>query len=231
MNRRKRLIEWLTRNPAIGLPVVVICMLILAVILAVTLQAVGVLGYQDIQIISTPGNPVSGYLRFFGTPGALNCLTSGGANCLPGFANPMTTKGDIIVGGASGAPSRLAVGTNAYCVTANSSATYGVDWEACGAGTTVTVASGTSALGTSSISSGACASTVTTTATGVASTDNIQADFNASPLSTTGYEASSSGMLTIIKWPTSGDVNFAVCNNTGSSITPGAVTLNWRVVR
>ena len=96
---------------------------------------------------------------------------------------------------------------------------------------TVTIANGTSALGTSAISSGACASTVTTAASGVATTDDIIADFNASPLSTTGYSASASGMLTIIKWPTSGDVNFAVCNNTGSSITPGAVTLNWRVVR
>jgi hypothetical protein len=26
-------------------------------------------------------------------------------------------------------------------------------------------------------------------------------------------------------------VNFDVCNWSGSSITPGAVTLNWRVVR
>jgi hypothetical protein len=26
-------------------------------------------------------------------------------------------------------------------------------------------------------------------------------------------------------------VNFKVCNNTGTSITPGAITLNWRVVR
>ena len=39
------------------------------------------------------------------------------------------------------------------------------------------------------------------------------------------------GMLTIIPYPTSGNVNFKVCNNTGSSITPEAITLNWRVVR
>ena len=96
---------------------------------------------------------------------------------------------------------------------------------------TTTIANGTSALGTSAISSGACASTVTTTATNVATTDDIIADFNASPLATTGYAAAATGMLTIIKWPTSGNVNFAVCNNTALSITPGAVTLNWRVVR
>jgi hypothetical protein len=38
-------------------------------------------------------------------------------------------------------------------------------------------------------------------------------------------------MLTIIKWPTTNNVNFKVCNNTLSSITPGAITLNWRVLR
>jgi hypothetical protein len=40
-----------------------------------------------------------------------------------------------------------------------------------------------------------------------------------------------SGMLAIIKYPTANNVNFKVCNNTSASITPGAVTLNWRVSR
>ncbi len=96
---------------------------------------------------------------------------------------------------------------------------------------TYTVASGTSALGTSAISSGACATVVTTSATGTATTDNIMADFNADPTAVTGYVASTAGMLTIIKYPTANNVNFKVCNNTASSITPGAITLNWRVVR
>ncbi len=96
---------------------------------------------------------------------------------------------------------------------------------------TQTIANGTASLGTSAISSGACATVVTVSATGVATTDNIMADFNADPTSTTGYSPSSSGMLTIIKYPTANNVNFKVCNNTASSITPGAITLNWRVVR
>jgi hypothetical protein len=100
-----------------------------------------------------------------------------------------------------------------------------------GGGTTNTIANGTAALGTSAISSGTCATVVTVTATGVATTDNVMGDFNADPTSTTGYAPSSNGMLTIIKYPTSGNVNFKVCNNTAASITPGAVTLNWRVVR
>ena len=96
---------------------------------------------------------------------------------------------------------------------------------------TQTIASGTAALGTSLIASGAAATVVTVSASGVLATDNIMADFNADPTSTTGYEPSTGGMLTIIKYPTTNAVNFKVVNNTGASITPGAVTLNWRVVR
>jgi hypothetical protein len=96
---------------------------------------------------------------------------------------------------------------------------------------TVTIASGTATLATSPISSGACASAVTVSGSGIATTDDIIADFSADPTSTTGYSPSANGMLTIIKYPTSGNVNFKVCNNTAGSITPGAATLNWRVVR
>lgn len=96
---------------------------------------------------------------------------------------------------------------------------------------TQTIASGTAALGTSAIASAAKATTVTVSAAGVASTDALIWGFNSDPTSTTGYVPSISGMLTIIAYPSSGNVNFVVCNNTGASITPGAVTLNWRVVR
>jgi hypothetical protein len=98
-------------------------------------------------------------------------------------------------------------------------------------GTTQTIASGTVSLGTGAISSAACAPAVTVTGTGVATTDAIIASFNGDPTAATGYVPLTSGMLTIIPYPTSGNVNFKVCNNTSSSITPGAVTLNWRVVR
>jgi hypothetical protein len=96
---------------------------------------------------------------------------------------------------------------------------------------TTTIASGTSALGTSAIASGACATVVTTTATGTASTDAISWNPNASIKAVTGYTPSTSGGLTIASYPTSGNVNFDVCNWSSASITPGAVTLNWRVVR
>lgn len=102
----------------------------------------------------------------------------------------------------------------------------------CTTGGAQTIASGTATLGTSAITSGTCATVVTVGASGVATTDNIMADFNADPTGTTGYAPTSNGILTIIKYPTANNVNFKVCNNSGSSITPGAaLALNWRVVR
>lgn len=98
-------------------------------------------------------------------------------------------------------------------------------------GLTTTVASGTSALGTSAIGSAACASAVTTAATNTATTDVVQWGFNGDPTAVTGYVPLVAGMLTIIAYPSSGNVNFKVCNNTNASITPGAITLNWRVAR
>lgn len=96
---------------------------------------------------------------------------------------------------------------------------------------TYTVASGTAAMGTSAISSGTCATAVTVAATGVATTDTIEATPNADPTGVTGYAVSASGSLYIQAYPTANNVNFKVCNNTSGSLTPAALTLNWKVVR
>lgn len=98
-------------------------------------------------------------------------------------------------------------------------------------GCTQTIASGTSAMGTSAIASGACATVVTTTATGAASTDAIIWNPNASIKAVTGYTPFTADGLTIAGYPTTNNANWDVCNHTASSITPGAVTLNWRIVR
>lgn len=98
-------------------------------------------------------------------------------------------------------------------------------------GLTSTIASGTSAMGTSAIASAACATVVTTSATNTATTDVVLASFNGDPTAVTGYIPATAGMLTIIAYPTANNVNFKACNNTSASITPGAITLNWRVVR
>lgn len=99
---------------------------------------------------------------------------------------------------------------------------------------TITIASGSAALATGSISNGVCASAVTAAATGAIATDSLPADFSADPSGTTGYNpAAGAQALTIYKWVSTGpsQVNFKVCNFTAAPITPGAVTLNWRVVR
>jgi hypothetical protein len=98
-------------------------------------------------------------------------------------------------------------------------------------GLTSTIAAGTSALGTSAIASAACATVVTTAATNTATTDVVTASFNGDPTAVTGYIPVTTGALTIFSYPTANNVNFKVCNLTSASITPGAITLNWRVVR
>jgi len=45
------------------------------------------------------------------------------------FANPMTTLGALIVGGAAGAPHTLPVGSDGKVLTADSGATYGISWQ------------------------------------------------------------------------------------------------------
>lgn len=93
------------------------------------------------------------------------------------------------------------------------------------------IASGTKALATSAISSGACTSAQTATATGTTTSDVVDASFASDPTAVTGYSPTTNGMLTIISYPTADTVNFKVCNNTSSSITPGAISLNWKVTR
>lgn len=107
----------------------------------------------------------------------------------------------------------------------------GTNYTVVPAGNTYLISNGTSALGTSAIGSAACASAVTTSAPGVVTGDVIWWGFNGDPTAVTGYVPLTSGMLTIISYPSANNVNFKVCNNTTASITPGAITLNWRIVR
>lgn len=94
-----------------------------------------------------------------------------------------------------------------------------------------TIASGTSAMATGAIASTACASVVTTAATGTLSTDAIIWTPNASIKALTGYTPATTGGLTIAAYPTADNVNFDVCNWSTGSLTPSALTLNWRVIR
>jgi hypothetical protein len=124
-------------------------------------------------------------------------------------------------------PTQCSSGTFAQGITATGNA----NCASLGSNNTTTICSGSQVLGTALIAAGAAASTVTVTCTGLATTDNVELDFNGSPLAVTGYIPSTSGMLTIIKWPSSNTINISVVNNTANSITPGSITLNYRVVR
>jgi hypothetical protein len=101
--------------------------------------------------------------------------------------------------------------------------------------TMVRVWRGTAALGTSAIASAGCAPEVTATATGVTPTganpDVVAVSWNGDPTGVAGYVPGAGGALSIFAYPKTDAVGFKVCNYTGASITPGAITLNWRVSR
>jgi len=191
-----------------------------------------------------------------GTNQALNYTNGTGIGCITASGTPAgsNTQVQFNNSGAFGASPNLtwaspvlSVGstgsTGAIGFVGSTSGTTTLQGPAVGNGTfvlptgtgtntlTYTVASGTAALGTSAIASAACATAVTVSATGVATTDVVSASFNGDPTAVTGYVPLTAGMLTIIPYPTANNVNFKVCNNTSASITPGAITLNWRVVR
>lgn len=80
---------------------------------------------------------------------------------------------------------------------------------------------GTATMGTAAIAAGTCAPVVTVAATGVVTTDTISWSYNSGTYT----------FLTVGPYATAGNVNFLICNSTANSVTPPAVTLNWRVVR
>lgn len=63
-------------------------------------------------------------------------LVGGGGSGGSGMTNPMTTTGDLIVGGSSGTPGRLAAATSGYVLTANG-AGVAPTWQAASGGSSV----------------------------------------------------------------------------------------------
>lgn len=172
-----------------------------------------------------PGGAGSGTINS-GTTGQVLAYTAAGTTA--GGIGPGTAT-TLLHGNAAGQPSYGAV-TLTTDVTGTLPVANGGTGQTSGT-VTFTVASGATTLNTTAVGSAACGTAQTATATGTATTDAIIVTFNGDPTAITGYVPLTTGMLTIVPYPTSNTVNFKVCNNTSGSITPGAVTLNWRVVR
>ena len=172
-------------------------------------------------------------LTSLGTAATANTGTSGGTlgllngNLTFSGSNAYGTPASINISNATGLTASQVPALSASAALGNLT----IPSSAGSATFTQTVASGSQALGTITIPANSCATAINVSATGVASTDTINWTPNADISGATGYSYTSTDGLKIYLWPTSGNVNFHVCNGTATAITPGAVTLNWRVYR
>ena len=91
-----------------------------------------------------------------------------------------------------------------------------------------TLGSGTQALGTSAIPSATCAVT-TLAVSGVTTSSKFSSNPSTDPTGVTGYAPSTSGSLYIWPYVTTGNINWKVCNPSSSTLTPGALSMNYTV--
>jgi len=118
-------------------------------------------------------------------------------------------------------------GINGQCL---KSTGKGSIWGACGgaAATSFADARGSFVLATNTIAPGTCAKSSTTRATGATKSSVVHWSLGSDPNAVPGYAGSTSGaVLQVYVYPTDNAVNVRVCNNTQSSITPGAMSINW----
>jgi hypothetical protein len=99
-----------------------------------------------------------------------------------------------------------------------------------GGGGVQVISGGTVALGTAAVPSGGCASAVSSSASGVAANDTIIYNPNTDPTVVQGYRPSASGSLYIWAFPSANKVSFVVCNPSSATITPGTLSVNWKVL-
>lgn len=93
-----------------------------------------------IEESTEPSAPAAGHQRLYidSTSHKLKRTDSSGTDVtIEGIANPMTTAGDVIYGGASGTPTRLAIGTAGQVLKVNSGATA-PEWGAAAGGSLTT---------------------------------------------------------------------------------------------
>jgi hypothetical protein len=84
--------------------------------------------YQDATEIATPANPSAGVDRLYlnNSTHKVACLTSSGADCMPGSL-PLTTKGDLL--GYSTLPVRVPVGSDGQTPIADHTQATGWSWQ------------------------------------------------------------------------------------------------------
>ena len=193
-------------------------------------------------LTSTSGGGTTNYLRADGTwaapPGgggspAFSAVTAGiNANALVmGTGGSLSVSGTGSIAATTAAalaatPTQCSGGTPlATGVAANGNAN-------CTAAGAQTIAAGATALPTAAVSANSCSASATTaTATGVATTDAMEVAYASDPTGVTGYGGGTNGGITIRPWLTTNTFNVKLCNETASSITPGALSVNWRVAR
>lgn len=95
--------------------------------------ATGATGAQGPQGVSITNVSVNASNHLIVTLSSGSTIDAGEIQVSGGMSNPMTTQGDIIVGGASGTPTRLAKGTAGQVLAMNSGAT-GLEWTNAGGG-------------------------------------------------------------------------------------------------
>ncbi len=198
-----------------------------------TLGASGTLGSV------TMGNATSGLLTIQPAAGALGAVTVlmpavNDTAAVLAASQALTNKtynGNTWIAGTG----ILSIAAAKTLTVSNSVSFTATDGSAVALGTggtvTYTIASGAKTLNTTAVASATCSAEQTDTATGAATTDAISISFNGDPTAIAGYVPLTTGMLTIIPYPKSGQIGIRVCNNTAATITPAAVTLNWAVRR
>lgn len=97
---------------------------------------------------------------------------------------------------------------------------------------TLTIAAGQTAMPTAAVGGNACSAAATTaTATGATTTDSSEFAYASDPTGVLGYGGGTNGGIEIRRYVTTNTMNFKLCNTTASSITPGAISVNWRIAR
>jgi len=89
-------------------------------------------------------------------------------------------------------------------------------------------AGATLALSTSAIGAHTCSAAQTATITGLTTSAVVKWSFATTPIGVTGYGDATTPFLVVTTFPTTNTGNVVVCNISGASITPGAISVNLR---